>query len=736
MNKGTTSEETVTPSHIINLISTDPALAFDKLVSSGLYRKDRFWAEYATVNLQHIKDAQTDPGQMYFLHRINGLKFFFDLKGFYRTSIDEQTRKLHAFNSNPRDVLKVLFTALDMSEMNVPKFDVKYSREALGAVRTIYQTLPKPETPASYSLDLFNIVSQLFGLQVDSNMVDSFLDLYLMDDLLILPCKERKGYELTFIADEFKEKSFYIREALKSSIQRGFRQETAQQGISDEKHFRVNDPKSKTHEGLAVISYNSNVIDISEVGKGLTAVPMDDEIFRLMSSSDAAEQTDGNLRAMTEMMEHNFHHKLRHAIADIYVLNDEIDIHALHIELGEGKFLTLFELLVAVCSLTAMSDNIRYLSDVQGFPALYRSVRAAIRSTHPEYCDDELDMACAANIASHLPMLESRDEFTLFLMLSNEMVLSILRKVEELKSKSDTELQGIIDLLASSDHRLPYNILYKSDNEYLLNFQVCTRFPVARDFYDYYITERLFTPKPNKHKAELIRIDKNQKSREMSFNQSLRRLLSQLTPYVMDSLDFKSPNPDYNFGELEGDIDAIAYFENENLIMPMQVKLSNRTPWNEKRKRQWVEDKLINGKSNAVSQVNKDRQLLQNTVGLKFIASQLGLGKEIDCNTLTIYPLIVTDNFFADHERLPYGDEGNHVLCVSYFEIKNLIQHQKVHVGQSDWEAFTDKMPAHHLIDLLERNVFWEFLDQFVKTYSVRKSLLAINEEHRVHLNI
>ena len=129
-------------------------------------------------------------------------------------------------------------------------------------------------------------------------MLDSFLDLYLMDDLLFFASEDGKGYELKFISDEVKDNSSFVLEALKSSVKRDYRRVVSHTGISDEKHFRVNDPKAKTDEGLAVIYHNNNVKITSAGGQGVTGVPMDDDIFRLMSSTDPIEQQQGSLRAV------------------------------------------------------------------------------------------------------------------------------------------------------------------------------------------------------------------------------------------------------------------------------------------------------------------------------------------------------------------------------------------------------------------------------------------------------
>jgi hypothetical protein len=733
MSSKKTIKEKITSSDVINVISSNPAKAFEQLVTSGLYSKQGFWNDFKGIDLNELQASQTDITQIYFLHRINGLRFFFDLKKRYEVFAKEQTGRVIALNPKPIDVLKILFLSLDLAEIGAPHLDVKYSNEAIKAIPKIYRVISTQKQEgkfSEYSIDMFNTVNQLLRIETDINRIDGFLDLYLMDDLLLLPKEEGKGYELRFISDEVKKNSLFIAEDLKSTIKRNFTRDASQVDISTQEHFAKNDEQWKTNEGFIAVYHSENMKVVSAGGKGFTSKQIDREILKALVSSDPVEQQEAQQKMMAMMLEGNFHHKHRHVLAEIYQPGDEINIHSLHIELSEGKFITLYELLAAVCSFAAISDNIRYISEIDGLPALHRWVKSITRNAHPNYTEVELELACAANIANHLPLLEQRKEFTTFFTLSKSTLIGVLRKVEELKDKSEGELESIIDLLVSHDAGLPYNFLFKTGNQFFLAYQVCNRFNVAKDFYDFYITARLFNNNVGKSKKEYEEIGNNHKGREIQFNLSLRNLFSKLTPYVKKSVNYGNPNSESNFGELKGEIDVLAYFEKENLLIPIQVKLSNRTPWDEKRKTQWVEEKLF---QSAAHQVNKDMQLLKNEAGLKFAASQLGFNRIIDADSLTIYPAVVTDNFFADHEDIPYGSENDSVLVVSYFEIMNLINQQKVHEKQGDWEAIKS---GEQLVVLLEDNVFWNFIKEFVSDYKVTKSLVAIEAVDSICLKI
>lgn len=715
---------------LTSVFNVSPRKAYEKLISSNLCFKTEFWIEFKKLELPNL--IKKFPEEAYFIYKANGLRVFQDLREFYENAITEQKNKLVEINPSSTNLIKSLFLALDLGDASSPIVDVKYSPEALTAVKTIFKEFSrnaKSDNQSAYSVELFNTTTQLLRLQTDRVLLDNLFDIYQTDNFLLFPTEHGIGYELRLIDDNLKKNDIYILGELKSAIKRNFKKIDSQPKISEELHFQEVDGELKTDEGLAVIRYSSNSI-VTVTGEGFTALPMDDSIFELMKSDDPKLQAEGQRKAIEQTMLQNFHHKHRHALAEVYQPNDEINIKQLKIEIENGKSLTLYELLAAISSLIAFADNIRYLSEGEVNRVRSSFLRAS-KELNPNYTDEQLVRTGDSNIAIHLPLIEARKEYHLFFFFPKELLMSNFIQIEELKTKSPEELNSIVDFLCALDNPLPYNFIYKTDGGYFFSYQTCNRFSVLKDVYDYYISDKLFNS-TGKDQSQRLTIGENHAERTAKFNDSLIDLFHRITPYAK-SIKYKSPSAKYNFGKMEGDMDVLVYFEEEKLLLSIQVKLKNVSVQSERGKINWVKTSV---EKKGTEQVRKDAELLGNPEGLKFIAEEFGLSKSIDPKTLTIYPLIVTDNFFADHIEFTFNKDGDSVFCISYFELKYLLLNQKVHPSQADWPNLAESKSATMLISLIEENVFWNFLQEFIPNYKSRKTLTVINEENRVRLNI
>jgi hypothetical protein len=222
------------------------------------------------------------------------------------------------------------------------------------------------------------------------------------------------------------------------------------------------------------------------------------------------------------------------------------------------------------------------------------------------------------------------------------------------------------------------------------------------------------------------------------FNSAIEKLFRNLTPFALSSLKFPDAKNLYDFGELQGDIDAIAYFENENLLIPVQVKLSNTSKNSERKKYQWVRDNIenIELKDVAIRQVEKDLILLTNPSGLKFVSEKLELNKTIISEGLKIVPLIMTDNFYVDHQEYTFSEKHQPVIVISFFEFEHLITNVRIDERQSNWNSLMVNKSGNELIRMIKENVFWEFIDKLIPDYTLKKSIKAVDEESRIHLRI
>lgn len=119
---------------------------------------------------------------------------------------------------------------------------------------------------------------------------------------------------------------------------------------------------------------------------------------------------------------------------------------------------------------------------------------------------------------------------------------------------------------------------------------------------------------------------------------------------------------------------------------------------------------------------------------MKFIADKLKIESEIKAPL--IYPIVVTDNFFADHLSFSYNENDDSVICISYFELKHLLLNQKVHDKQADMKPLENSNAATRLIESIETNSFWNFLNEFADDFKYSKTLSAITDDWKIEMKV
>lgn len=652
----------------------------------------------------------------------------------YKTERAKNIEALTDLNPDETSLAKALFLCLELGETSIqPTNFPNYSEESLEAIKILLrEVLPllKSENKSSYSLELAQLSNNLIKIQVDIALLEEFLDAFVWADFEMIKKEDSKGFVLSLPDGKPKSENLFILNHLKTFVKRDFKRKESQPKISEEEHFKKVDPKLKTDKGLATVYITGGTIT-SQI-EGTTFIQVEDDYFKGFNSEDPKEKEAATLKMMLDSQEQNFHYQYRHALSQIYQPNDEIDIHALHLEIKNNVFVTLYDLLCVMSCLIARADEFRFLSDLPNgsikgakFQLLYN-----LKQQHPELTDEQLHSSANSFFVQSLSEIEKQKEINAFIFVQHETVLNWLKKIEELKSKSEAELNAMIEMLTSYESPLPFNALYKIDNKYYFSYTTCGRFNLNQLLYDNYISDKLFNPN-NKPQKEKPLVEETQKSREIRFTNSLKELFKTVTPYVESGLEYGDPKLNYYFGDLKGEIDVIAYFEKENIILPIQVKLSNVSPRSEKRKEEWIVNRI---ETKGITQVVKDIKLLQSKLGLKFVADKLKTESEIKAPL--IYPLIVSDNFFADHLSFSYNENDDSVICVSYFELKNLLLNQKVHDKQADLLPLENSNAASVLIEAIETNSFWDFLNEFADDFKFSKTLSAITDDWKIEMKV
>ena len=727
----------VSVADIIQLFQTAPEQAYEQLISSSHYFHKQpkiFWDAY--MQLDHDKLSKQFPDSVDTFNQVVWLKLFYDLKEFYKTERAKNIGALIALNPDETSLTKSLFLCLELGDSSIqPTTFSNYSEESLEGIKILLKDilpLLKGENNNPYSLELAQLSNNLIKIQVDIALLEEFLDACVWADFEMIKKDDSKGFVLSLPDGKPKSENLFVLNHLKTIVKRDFKRKESHPKISEEEHFKKNDPKWKTQEGLVTVIHSSGMTITSQTPGTTSLQAEDDSMLINMSSDDPKTRDEAILKMMMLSQEQNFHHQFRQALSQIYQPNDEIDIHALHLEIKNNIFVTLYDLLCVMSCLIARADAFRYLSDLPngGIKAVKFQLLHNLQQQHPELTPEQLHSSANSFFVQSLPEIEKQKEINAFIFVEHETILNWLKKIEELKSKSEAELNAMIDLLSGFESPLPFNALYKIDNKYYFSYTTCGRFNLNQLLYDNYISDKLFNPN-NKPQKEKPLVEETQKSREIRFTNSLKELFKTVTPYVEAGLEYGDPKLNYDFGDLKGDFDVIAYFEKENIILPIQVKLSNVSPRSEKRKEEWIANRI---ETKGITQVVKDIKLLQSKSGLKFVADKLKTESEIKAPL--IYPLIVSDNFFADHLSFPFNENDDCVICVSYFELKHLLLNHKVHDKQADLLPLESNNAATNLIEAIETNSFWKFLNEFADNFKFSKTLSAITEDWKIEMKV
>lgn len=741
MNKKPSPEPETKVARIIGLFKTSPSEAFQSLLEEGIFLNHKqsvcFWQSYSETYTDELVESFPESTELF--NKLVWLKLFHDLNQFYLSEKSKTLNELYTLNPNQKDFIQALFLCLELGTYSYPysTFPI-YSEDSLSAVKTILKEANNrlnPKNPSPYSPVLVQSCNTLLKIQMDLDSLEEFVDAFVWAGLEMEQMKDLKGFLLSISERNKKEFNPLVLNQIKTTIKRTYKQTESQAGISTEKHFLKNDPKWKSNEGiLGAIALHG--VTIQSKTPGITAISAEPGEFPELDVTNPQSINAIAQKAMVTFLTQNFHVQLRQAISSVYQPNDEIDIKTIQIEVKPNMFFSLFELIAAMSSLISWSNAYRYFADFPdsgSIKSIKRNLYHLLSSQNNSISKFEKHEIINWKIISEFHLINSAPENIFFSLLSADRIINKFREVEELKDKSQVELESIVKLFSDLNFKTPFNSLYKCNNDYFFAHHSCL-FNMNRNLYDNYISDELFnskkpTQQQRKHVGNL------QKNRELQFGNSIADIFKKLTPYSKSNIKFDGTNPKYNFGDLTGELDSAAYFESENILFVIEVKLSNVSPRSEKRKYTWIYNNIVNEQkvNSGVNQIKKDLKLLSIEAGLQLISEELNTWKKI--TNPRVYPLIITDNFFADHEEFIYNERGDKVRCISYFELKHLILNKPIH-EQQKLPEMKGKSVASQLIMAIDNNLFWKFIADEAANYSYNKSLSAINDEFKITMKI
>lgn len=741
MSKKLSPEPETKVNRIIGLFKTSPSEAFQTLLEEGIFFNHKqsvcFWQSYSETYCDEL--VESFPESIELFNKLVWLKLFHDLNQFYLSEKSKTLNELYTLNPNQKDFIQAFFLCLELGTYSYPNstFPI-YSEDSLTAVKTILWEAKNrfnPKNPSPYSPALVQSSNTLLKIQMDLDSLEEFVDAFVWAGFEMEQTKDFQGFLLSIVERNKKELNPLILNQIKTIIKRTYKQTESHTGISTEKHFIKNDPKWKSNEGvLGAIVLKGATIQFKT--PGITSINAEPGEFPELDAANPESINAMAQKAMEAYLTQNFHVQLRQAISCVYQPNDEIDIKTIQIEIKPNMFFSLFELIAAMSSLISWSDAFRYFADFPdsgSIKSIKRNLYHQLSSQDNSLSEFEKHEIINWKIVSEFNLMNSAPENIFFSLLKTDSIINKFREVEELKDKSLIELETILNLFSDLNFKTPFNPIYKCNNDYYFAHHSCL-FNMNRILYDNYISDELFnskkpTEKQRKHVGNL------QKNRELQFGNSIANIFKGLTPYSKSNIIFDESNPKYNFGDLTGELDTAVYFESENIIFVIEVKLSNVTPRSEKRKYTWVYNNIANKNkvNSGVNQIKKDLKLLSIEAGLQLISEELNTRNKI--TNPRVYPLIITDNFFADHEEFIYNERRDKVRCISYFELKHLILNKPIHEQQKLPEIKVESV-ASQLIKTIENNLFWKFIADEAANYSYTKSLSAINDEFKITMKI
>lgn len=735
MNKFKKSFKKIKLENLIKLLRSSPEEFFSELINSNVYSNnnysaEQFWTAYNSLNKDEI--VSLFPNSIPILKKVKGLNVFFQLNRFYGLEFEKERKKLQELKPTKEAFTKSIFLILDLGESQVlhgqeqtlPSYTVEVMTAAKQLLNEFSQQF-KEQKGKGYSLEIFNCIAELLKIQMDKNLLNDFRDYYLWADLEVNENKTKGGFDLTLPKNENRKDNLVLLNELKTKWKRAYKAKEVQSLLSNEEHFKNVDLVFQTDKGMPVVYYTGN-LEVKIETPGFTAKKIEGSKIPDMSSNDNEAASASLLPLLIEINMRVFHATLRTVLASIYQPNDNIDVHELQVNVG-GDFFSLYEVFCAMSALTALGYNCGYLGqmDQSNIYARKNIFQQQIKSHYPEMATQDILAECDSFIVTNFTELEKDKDRAPYFLFEKKDILNVLKKIKNLKSRSDLSLEKLIHLFSDTASQLPYTVLYEVNGKYLINYTACLRFDLNRLLYDYYISEKIFNSK-EKEGEEKLNADTYHSDREKQFNESICKLLEQIGAQTA-TIKFGK----YDFDKLEGDIDSAGYFEKENLLITVQVKLSNVSPRSERRIAEWVTNDI---KKKACVQVGKDLKRVSLEKGIELISSELGI--KINKENLKIVPLVVTDNFFTDHRKYKAEDADVYFCCTSFFELEHLISGIKIYEKQDDWENLKENQSGLKLIELIEKNVFWSFLNSMIDDYTITNCTKSINAKGTMRMVI
>lgn len=726
-------------SQILRLLEINPSEAFQRFLNLDFdFSKlgtSLFWNSFNDFNLNRLRNIFPHFENVF--DKLEILQFLYNLACMYNETKTKWIKEILSMNPDRQALLKALFVNLELGDASPQPSDFpSYSEDSLTALKNILSEISPqlvPDNSTGYSVHLAQLCRNLINAEMDMILVAKCHDYVSHGGMVLEPKNDGYGSVAKYPTKYSAERRLNILNQFKTGVSRQFQRNISQTNLSKLDHFKINDPLYKSDQGILSVLHNSNV-SVSGLPEGTTSMQVDDSFFDELKSDDPEIRTKGSEKIIELLFKQSFNYHLRQALSGIYLPKDHVNAHQFRIRLVENLSTSVFEFICVVSCLVAKAWTFQNLSDFPGssIMSFKRALLYNLIHCYPDESQTILDDQTNSLIVHELSVIEKNHIPGAFHLFEMHQILSLLSEVEDLKQTPSNVLEAIVNLISNISGELPFNPIYKIDELYYFSYKSFTGFDVNRIIYDFIVSDRLF----NVRKINSLELPREayHKVREQSMVGELKLLFMNITPYVIANETHHDVLGAINYITPQAEFDLIAYSKEENTFLIIQVKLSNIAPRTEKRKMDWIEKNI---KCKAIEQLQKDLEFIQSDIGLLAIFNRFNLEVPWKVQPPTIDLLILSESYLYDHEKVTMPNSEQKILCISFFELKNLILNQQVNKMQSELPIIIgSKRPIQLLKKSIEENVFWEFLNDDVEKYSFSHSTKVIEQQHSLEFRI
>lgn len=723
---------------VLRLFEVNPFEAYIRFLDLDLaFRSEgasHFWNLFNKLDHNRLSNLLPQYNNVFNVMEDLNLLYSYDLM--YNETKTKWIEEILSINPDRQALLKALFVNLELGYASPQPSDFPgYSEDSLTALKNILSEISPqlvPDNSTGYSVNLAQLCRNLINAEMDMILVAKCHDYVAHGGMVLQPKNEGYGSVVKYPTKYSTERRLNILNQLKTGVSRQFQRNISQTNLSKLDHFKINDPIYKSDQGILSVVHNGNV-SISGLPEGTTSVQVDDAFFDELKSDDPEIRAKGSEKIIELLFKQSFNYHLRQALSGIYLPKDHISAHQFRIRLAENLSTSVFEFICVVSCLVAKAWTFQNLSDFPGSSIISfkRALLYKLMHCYPDKSQTILDDQINSFIVHELSDIEKKHVSGAFHLFEMHQILSFLCEVEDLKQTPSNVLEAIVNLISNDAGAMPFNPIYKIDNLYYFSYQSFTGFDINRMAYDFIVSDRLFNV--NKRNSLELPLEAYHKLREQSLIKELKSLFQNITPHVIANETHRDVLGAIDKDIHQAEFDLLAYSQEENTFIIIQVKLSNITPRTEKRNQDWIEKKL---RLKAVEQLYKDKEFIRTDTGLKAIFKRFNLEMPSKENIPGINMLILSDSYLYDHEKVSMSESDQEILCISYFELKNLLLNQKINEKQTELPIFNGIRPFSVLKTTLDENVFWKFLNVDFDKYVYTQSTRVIEEQHSIEFRI